>query len=702
MFGPGPARPGPARKFQAQARPIPARQRWPRPGPARPGSRNYVEARPGLGPKARPAQGTNRHHSIEVQGSLTPFPLVARGTGITDTVHRGGKRKMASMHWLDYAIFVALLLVSLSIGLYHGCTGGRQKTTAEFLLANRKLKVIPTVISMMVSFQSAIMVLGFVSEMYTYGIAYWPGRMLSVSIGLVIIERLVVPWFYPLKLTSVFEYFELRFRSRSVRELASALGICSAIMYMGLAMYAPSLALDYVSGLPLSVTAPTMGVVCVCYTAMGGMRAVIWTDVFQCAVMFGGLLTVIVKGCVNVGGFGKVFHLANEGGRIFWIPLDADPRVRLTLWEFVIGGVLFYISVYGVSQFSVQRYCSTATMRDARKTVLWIIPPIFITMSIAAVTGFVVFAYYTVIGCDPLANHQIATGNELLPHFVKTAFADSKGFCGVVIAILYSGSLSSISSSLSGAAANTWEDILKPRLGNINEYKAALLNKGIVIVYGLTAVALVFIIDLLPGPILQVSAQILGAIGSPLFGMFLLGGLFRKVEAKGAIAGGILGFAATSFANVGSLTVAGYHRRLPPTRMDGCEPLINSTEMVDDVSISGISNLYAMSFMWYTPLGAGVTVITGLAVSYVVRFLFPNEAMEEEVPDKLFIQFGNLFCSRDTEDDARIEECEYKEPSLIVEMSIILNKEDAESDTAKEVEMTSLMRKNSHLRQSNL
>ena len=112
---------------------------------------------------------------------------------------------MASLHWLDYVIFISVLLVSLCIGLYHGCTGGRQKTTTEFLLANRNLKVIPTLISMLVSFQSAIMILGFVSEMYTFGFGLWPGYVVSVSISLIIVERLFVPWFYPLKLTSVFE-----------------------------------------------------------------------------------------------------------------------------------------------------------------------------------------------------------------------------------------------------------------------------------------------------------------------------------------------------------------------------------------------------------------------------------------------------------------------------------------------------------------
>ena len=112
---------------------------------------------------------------------------------------------MVSLHWLDYAICVILFAVSLSIGVYHGCTGGRQNTTAEFLLANRKLRVIPTFISMMVSFQSAIMVLGYVAEMYTYGLTYWPSKIIGASFGIYLIERLFVPWFYPLKLTSVYE-----------------------------------------------------------------------------------------------------------------------------------------------------------------------------------------------------------------------------------------------------------------------------------------------------------------------------------------------------------------------------------------------------------------------------------------------------------------------------------------------------------------
>ena len=75
-----------------------------------------------------------------------------------------------TLHWADYVVFGAFLMASMGIGIYHALTGGRQRTTGEFLHANRELKVIPTVLSLFVSFQSAIMILGMGAEMYTRGI----------------------------------------------------------------------------------------------------------------------------------------------------------------------------------------------------------------------------------------------------------------------------------------------------------------------------------------------------------------------------------------------------------------------------------------------------------------------------------------------------------------------------------------------------
>ena len=102
-------------------------------------------------------------------------------------------------------MFAAFLAASLGIGIYHSLTGGRQKTTQEFIMADRKLKALPTMISIVASYHSAILILGQTAEMYNWGIQAWViGGLTGIASG-VITERLIVPWIYPLKLTSSFE-----------------------------------------------------------------------------------------------------------------------------------------------------------------------------------------------------------------------------------------------------------------------------------------------------------------------------------------------------------------------------------------------------------------------------------------------------------------------------------------------------------------
>ncbi|KAK2187297.1 hypothetical protein NP493_170g00031 [Ridgeia piscesae] len=586
---------------------------------------------------------------------------------------------MASLHLLDYLILAAFLLVSVGIGVYHALTGGRQRTTSEFIMANRKLQVIPTVISMMVSFQSAIMILGFVAEMYRYGSQAWLWLIVGLLIGLVIVERVFIPWIFPLKLVSVFEYLELRYQSKAVRVFGSTLGIIAAILYMGVAMFAPSVALQVATGLPIEVSVPVMALVCTIYTSLGGMRAVIWTDVFQFIVLMTGLLVIVVRGVIVVGGIQRVFDIANSEGRIFWITLDFDPRVRHTLWGFLLGWSLAWSNVYGLSQSAVQRYCATGSLREARMVVLLNIPLVIATISMVSFIGLTVFAYYADIGCDPLASGQISTGNELLPHFVTQVFADTKGFYGVFLAILYSGALSSVSSSLSASAANTWEDLLKPNLPHLGEYRAALLNKLIVVVYGGVAIGVAFFVSAIPGPITQVIMALSSSVASPLFGVFVLGGLFRRANWKGALVGGVVGLCVMMTINMGALTVKGYNPTLPPTSTDQCQVAFNSTIAPSAVSVTGLSQVFALSYLWYLPVGGGVTIIVGLIVSYVTDYFCGRE--DVKLPDKLFIRMDTIFkfssgtdVGQGNEDDVKMsvkkQESVFLNPAMILEVSI--------------------------------
>lgn len=104
----------------------------------------------------------------------------------------------------DWLLFGAMLAVSAGIGIFYACIGGRQKTTAEFLMGGRSLQLIPVAISILVSFMSAILILGTPAEMYTQGTQYFM-YMFGIILAIILASQLFVPLLYPLQLTSSFE-----------------------------------------------------------------------------------------------------------------------------------------------------------------------------------------------------------------------------------------------------------------------------------------------------------------------------------------------------------------------------------------------------------------------------------------------------------------------------------------------------------------
>lgn len=109
-----------------------------------------------------------------------------------------------SFHVVDYVIFALVLSVSLSIGFYHAVTGGKQRTTKEYLLANRQLQTVPVTLSILVSFVSGILVLGTPAEMYTRGTQLFM-RTIGYCLACVLSSVLFVPLFFNLKVTSSYE-----------------------------------------------------------------------------------------------------------------------------------------------------------------------------------------------------------------------------------------------------------------------------------------------------------------------------------------------------------------------------------------------------------------------------------------------------------------------------------------------------------------
>lgn len=140
--------------------------------------------------------------------------------------------------------------------------------------------------------------------------------ILSKQVGLVM-HYIYLPVFHDMQLTSCFSYLELRF-DRVVRLTASFVYTLSALFLVPVVTYVPAIALSQVSGLSIHTIAPILCAVCIFYTTVGGLRAVVWTDTVQLLLMLAAIFAIVWLGVVDVGGFRETWDRADRGGRLIF------------------------------------------------------------------------------------------------------------------------------------------------------------------------------------------------------------------------------------------------------------------------------------------------------------------------------------------------------------------------------------------------
>ncbi|KAF7634692.1 hypothetical protein Mgra_00005840 [Meloidogyne graminicola] len=280
---------------------------------------------------------------------------------------------------IDFGIFGIFLLLSLFVGLYHGIIdkfSNKQQNskTGDFLDGGRKLPVLPVCLSLLTTFVSGIGLLGVPAEIYTKGSGMFI-YIMSGTLAFPLIGIFFIPIFYKIKCLNAYEYFEIRFQSKTLRRIATFIFILNTLIYMAVVIYAPSIALSGVTELPLWPFILILGFVSTIYTAAGGIKAVIWTDTLQATFIYLGLGIIIVKGTIEAGGLSNVFRINKITGRI-WQGLIINPSLLQysNLWVEIIGGITAWTCIYGLNQMAMQRYCSMPSLQHARQVLNLTIP----------------------------------------------------------------------------------------------------------------------------------------------------------------------------------------------------------------------------------------------------------------------------------------------------------------------------------------
>nr|XP_026496581.1 sodium-coupled monocarboxylate transporter 1-like [Vanessa tameamea] len=537
----------------------------------------------------------------------------------SENVATSAMYQMQRFTWVDYVVFVFMLAISAFVGVYWGFFK-KQTTQNDYLLGGRNMKVIPVSMSLVASFVSGITLLGSPTEVYMYGTqyAYIMGGILLMSI---IMTQVYLPVFHDLKITSNYEYLSMRFDNR-VRLFGSILFTFTLIGWLPIVIYVPALAFNQVTGVDIHVITPIVCLVCIFYTSAGGLQAVVWTDVIQITSMVGAMALVAIKGTVDVGGIGTVWNRNMESGRIEAPNWDPRPTARHTIWNLVFGGLIYWLQANSVNQTMVQRYLALPTLRGAKWAVVLFCIGISILYCFCLYCGLLIYARF--YDCDPLQTKLAKAKDQLLPLLVMDVLGDIPGLPGVFIAGIFSAALSSLSTSLNSMSAVVLEDFYKPFYKRqLSERQTNWLLKGVVIMLGILCLGLVFIVEKM-GTILQLTMTLEAMTMGPQLGVFSMGILMPWVDALGALVGGMTGLAVMAWWCLSAqLAIANgliYHPHKPLTT-EGCQYNYTLVETVfRHEQGQEVSPILHVSYMWYTLVGAVMTIIVGVTVSKINRW----------------------------------------------------------------------------------
>ncbi|XP_064456966.1 putative sodium-dependent multivitamin transporter [Ornithodoros turicata] len=544
--------------------------------------------------------------------------------------------------YYDYSVFICMLVVSGAIGLFCAFYGGAQNTIRQLLTGSKALPVWPVGTSLVASFISAAYILGNTAEVYQHGTMYFM-VILSYCITIPVTAYLYLPIYYNLDLITAYEYLELRF-NRPVRMVAVVIYTIQMTIYVAIALYAPAVALSQVTGMTLWSAVAAIGLVCTVYTSIGGIKAVVYTDTFQAVVMFIAMTVVIAFGFNEMGGFSKVWKIAQEGKRIEFNNFRLDPTERHTIWGLIIGAYFTAAASYSTNQMLVLRYFTVDSLAKAQWVVWMNLPYLFLILILSCLGGLLAHARYAT--CDPVHTRHIETADHMLPYFVMDTLGHIRGVPGTFVAGIFAASLSSISSAVNSLASVFYIDIVAVLKPGISDKNGARIINVLGAFFGLLTIALVAVAQQM-GNVLQATFSINSGLGGPLLGLYTLGIFLPHANGKGAMAGLLVSVAIALWLNLGPI-IQETPIDFAPVSAEGCKDLyMNATNATEYHPISteprgwkaGDVAVYELSYMWNTLIAFLIVFIVAVPVSFFTGFNKPekmNPKLICPVIDKLF------------------------------------------------------------------
>ena len=428
---------------------------------------------------------------------------------------------------IDIVILFSYSCVLIGMGVYYA---RKCRTADQFMVADRSIPAWAAGLAVMSAYTSSI------SYIATPGKAFdsnWHPFIFSLCILPVtwLVCKYAVPYYRKTKLISVYSFLEERLGSWG-RIYAALAFVLYMIGRVAVILYLASLLLSTFVSWNIAIVIIVIGLITIIYTLLGGMEAVIWTDVMQSVIMIVGILFCAVSLSIHVfSGQEPLIHAAIDNNKFsfgslkFTLASQAHLFDR-TVWVMLIYGVTEALRSLLADQNYVQKYCSVPTEQEAKRSI-WIAMLIYIPLTaVFLYIGTTLFAFYS--RGDELVQAGISKGDEVFPYFIATQVP--AGLKGLIIAAILAAAMSTVDSALNCSATVLLLDFHKRYFNpDIGERASVVFLRFGTVVWGLlgTGAALLMI---RARSILDIWWQISGIFGGALLGLFLLA--FMRVRLR--------------------------------------------------------------------------------------------------------------------------------------------------------------------------
>ncbi len=485
---------------------------------------------------------------------------------------------------IDWSVIGAYALGMLAVGIYYS---RKSKTTDEYLLGGRTMSSWSVGLSLFATLLSTISYLAVPSEMIhrgpmiLFGIASYP--FIIAVVGWLLIPRIM-----QFRVTTAYEILENRL-GLTARMVGSCCFVAMRLLWMAVIIYATAdKVLVPLAGLDKSATpwvCATMGVVTLIYTSIGGLQAVVWTDVLQTFILFAAAVAGLIVISVKMGGVTPWLPTAwaPHWERFQFLP-DGTPH--LSLLDMVMSTFIWYVCTAGSDQMAIQRYLATRDARSARRAYIINQLTDVLVLFFCSALGFALLGYYTAFPSLLEPGQTIKdNSDQLFPQFIVSGLP--VGVTGLVVAGLLAAAMSSLSSGMSSITSVVTVDFIdRFRATKLREVDHLRLAKYISFVVGVITVLLSFLyVKQVHGNLLEVANKVVNLLTAPLFLLFLMAMFVPFASQTGTLIG--------VFASTATAVVIAYW--------------------------SELTGRPGLGFTWIMPSSMAIGFIVACAASFVFR-----------------------------------------------------------------------------------